>query len=337
MPSRRRADRPRCRAYQGAGQGHGVGQEARRPGEVQARGASVRRLSAAEAAGARQCAAGAGGQFPLALFRPVLCRAGAGLLHVPPADAERHFEALAARRSCRSRRKLRGRLQPRHHPRQSADPRNPAEECGDADRRHPGSRPVLARRRRRQHPQCHGHADGRHRSAGTAGYAALCARVALPHPQRPLALRPAAQVQCRLRWRRQDRGAGRHQRHRVLSGRSEGRPRHRARHLVPARHRRHHRAQGFRQGDRHHRQAGRRHQGGGRDRPRLHRHRRPHQPAQGAAEIRARQHGRRQVHGRCGGTTRPQADPRAGRSDRAASGLRPHGPYRRAQTEAGRA
>ena len=283
-----RADRTRCRAYQGAGQGYGVRQEARRPGEVQARGASVRRLSAAEAAGARQRAAGAGGQFPLALFRPVLCRAGAGLLHVPPADAERHSQALATRRPCRSRRKLRRRLQPCHHARQSADPRNPAEECGGADRGHPGSRPVLARLRRRQHPQRHGHADRRHRSAGTAGHAALCARVALPHPQRPLALRPAAQVQRRLRRRRQDRGAGRHQRHRVFSGRGEGRSRHRARHLVSARHRRHHRAQGFRQGDRHHRQAGGRHQGGGRDRARLHRYRRPHQSAEGAAEICAR-------------------------------------------------
>ena len=231
---------------------------------------------------------------------------------MPAADAERHFEALAARRSCRSRGKLWRRLQPRHHPRQSADPRHPAKGCGEADRGHPGSRPVLARLGRRQHPQCHGHADRRHRSAGTLGHAALCARVALPHPQRPLALRPAAQVQCRLRRRRQDRGAGRHQRHRVLSGRSEGRSRHRARHLVPARHRRHHRSQGFRQGDRHHRQAGGRHQGGGRDRARLHRYRRPHQSAEGAAEIRARLHGRRQVHVGRGGTTRPQADPRAG-------------------------
>ena len=85
----------------------------------------------------------------------------------------------------------------------------------DVDRGHPGSRPVLARLRRRQHPQRHGHADRRHRPAGTARHAALCARVALPHPQRPLALRPAAQVQCRLRRRRQDRGAGRHQRHRA--------------------------------------------------------------------------------------------------------------------------
>ena len=35
-------------------------------------------------------------------------------------------------------------------------------------RGHPGPRPVLARLRRRQHPQRHRHADRRHRSAGTA-------------------------------------------------------------------------------------------------------------------------------------------------------------------------
>ena len=37
-------------------------------------------------------------QFPLALLRPVLCRTGAGFLHVPPADSERHHETLAVRR-----------------------------------------------------------------------------------------------------------------------------------------------------------------------------------------------------------------------------------------------
>ena len=40
-------------------------------------------------------------------------------------------------------------------------------------------------------------------------------RMALPHPQRPLADRTAAQIQRRLRRRRQDRGARRHQRHRL--------------------------------------------------------------------------------------------------------------------------
>ena len=43
---------------------------------------------------------------------------------------------------------------------------------------------VLARHRRRQHPQRHRHADRRHRSAGTDRHAALRARMALPHPQR---------------------------------------------------------------------------------------------------------------------------------------------------------
>ena len=43
--------------------------------------------------------------------------------------------------------------------------------------------------------------------------------------------------------------------------------------------------QRFCQGNRHHRQAGGRDQGGGRHRARVHRHRRPHQSAEGAAEI----------------------------------------------------
>ena len=113
-----------------------------------------------------QRAAVAGGQFPLALLRPVLCRAGAELLHVPAADSERHSQALAVRGRRRSRRKLWRRLFARHHPRQYPDPRDPAEAHRGADRGHPGSRTVLARLRRRQHPQRHGHADRRHRSAG---------------------------------------------------------------------------------------------------------------------------------------------------------------------------
>jgi len=39
--------------------------------------------------------------FPLALFWPVLRRAGAGFLHVPPAASERHPEILAVRRARR--------------------------------------------------------------------------------------------------------------------------------------------------------------------------------------------------------------------------------------------
>ena len=104
-----------------------LGQEARRPGKVEARGASVRRLSAAEAAGAGRCAAVAGGQFPLALLRPVLCRADAGFLHVPAADSERHHEALAVCRACRSDRAAVRTVRQRHHPRQSSGARNSAE------------------------------------------------------------------------------------------------------------------------------------------------------------------------------------------------------------------
>ena len=124
---------------------------------------------------------------------------------------------------------------PRHHPRQPAGARNSAEERGGADRGHSGSRPVLARLRRRQHPQRHGHADGGHRSAGIARHPRICPRMALPHPQRPLADRTAAQIQRRLRRRRQDRGAGGHQRHRLCGGRGEGRFWCRARRLVSPR------------------------------------------------------------------------------------------------------
>ncbi len=120
-----------------------------------------------------------------------------------------------------------------------------AEERGRHAGGDPGPRPVLARLRRRQHPQRHRHADRRHRSAGADRHAAVRARLALPHPQRPLALRPAAQVQRRLRRRRPDRGAGGHQRHRLPGGRGEGRLRRRAGRLVPARARRHHRPPDF--------------------------------------------------------------------------------------------
>ena len=287
--------RARCRAHQGAGQGHGLRQETRRPGKVQARRASVRCLSAAEAAGARQRAADPGGQFPLALLRPVLRGAGAGFLHVPLTDPERHHEALAVGRPGRSRRKTVRAVLPRHHARQPAGARDSAEERGGADRGHSGSRPVLARHRRRQYPQRHGHADGRDRSAGAVRHPRICPRVALSHPQRSLAVRAAAQVQRRLRRRRQDRGAGGHQRHRVFRGRGEGRFWRRARRLVSPRARRHHRPQGFRQIRRHHRQAGGCDEGVRRHRARLHRSRRPHQPQQGAAEIRARRDGPRQV------------------------------------------
>ena len=54
-------------------------------------------------------------------------------------------------------------------------------------------------------------------------------------------------------------------------------------------------------------QAGRGDRGRRRHRPRLHRARRPHQPQQGAAEIRARRLGLREIPGRCRGEARPQA------------------------------
>ena len=209
---------------------------------------------------------------------------------MPLADSERHHEALAVCRHGRPRRAAVRTVLPRHHPRQSPGARDSAEARGGPDRGHSGSRPVLARLRRRQYPQRHGHADRRDRSAGIARYPRICARMALPHPQRPLADRSAAQVQRRLRRRRQDRGAGGHQRHRVLGCRGEGRFWRRAGHLVSAGARRHHRPQGFRQGHRHHRQACGCDQSGRRHRARLHRPRRPHQPAQGADEICHRRH-----------------------------------------------
>ena len=198
----RGADRPRRRAHRGAGPHRRGRRQAQRPGEVQAR-ASIRSTpTPAQGAGREQRAAEARRQFPLALLRPVLRRAGAELLHVPAADAERHPQALADVRPRRPRRALRRRLLARHHARQFADPRDRAEERGRAARGDPGPRPLLARLRRRQHPQRHRHADRRHRSAGTDRHAALRARMALPHPQRARALRPAAQVQRRVRRRR---------------------------------------------------------------------------------------------------------------------------------------
>ena len=176
------------------------------------------------------------------------------------ADSERHPQALAVRRHGRSRRAAVRAVLPCHDPRQSSGAGNSAKACRSTDRGYSGSRPVLARFRRRQHPQRHGHADRGDRSAGIARHPRICPRMALPHPQRPLADGIAAQIQCRVRRRRQDRGAGRHQRHRVRGGRGEGWLWRRARHLVSARDRRHHRPQGFCQRNRHHRQAGGCHQ-----------------------------------------------------------------------------
>ena len=125
---------------------------------------------------ATERAAEAGRQFPLALLRPVLCGAGADVLHVPAADPERHPEALAVRGPSRRRRAIRRRLLARHHARQPADPRDRAQERSRSDRGDPGTRTVLARLRRRQHSQRHRHADRRYRSARTDRYGALRAR-----------------------------------------------------------------------------------------------------------------------------------------------------------------
>ncbi len=193
--------------------------QAVRSGKVQARGKSARHLRAAQSARRQERISQAAGQFPLALFRIVLCGAQSKLLHVPAAHAERHPQGASVRRRRRSRRALRWRLRACHHARQSAGARDRIEERRRHDRGRAGPGPVLARLRRRQHPQRHRHADRRHRPAGTDRHASLCARVALPHPQRALALRPAAQVQRRLRRRRHRAGAGGHQRYR-LSGRA---------------------------------------------------------------------------------------------------------------------
>ena len=82
-------------------------------------------------------------------------------LHVPAAHPQRHPEALAVRGVADLAERLCRRLCPRHHPRQPADARDRAEERGRHRRGHPRPRPVLARLRRRQHPQRHRHARPR--------------------------------------------------------------------------------------------------------------------------------------------------------------------------------
>ena len=218
-----RAERPRRDSSQGAGPRHGGGRQACGPGEGQARAASVRRVRAAEGAGREERAAEARGQFPLALFRPVLRRAGAKLVHVPAAHSERHPAALAARRRRRPRGTLRRAVRACDDAGEPADPRDRAEARRRSGRRHREPRPVVARLGRRQHPQRHRLGHGRHRPPGADRHAALRARMALPYSQRSRALRPAAQVQCRLRRRRHHPGAGRHQRHRLPGRRGDRR------------------------------------------------------------------------------------------------------------------
>ena len=61
---------------------------------------------------------------------------------------------------------------------------------------------TVARLGRRQHPQHHRQPDRRHRPAGTDRHPAAVQRHAPLHPQSPRDVRPAAQVQHRLRRRR---------------------------------------------------------------------------------------------------------------------------------------
>ena len=197
------ADGPRRGASRRAGPHRRGRRQAQRPGKVQARAASVRRLSAAS----RSRPTNNESPKPADNFRWRYY----GLFYVAPAQDSymcrlrmpngilKHWQI---RGLGRPRRALRRRLFACHDARQPADPRDRAEERGRDGRGDPGSRALLARLRRRQHPQRHRHADRRHRSAGIDRHAALRARMALPHPQRARALRPAAQVQCRLRRRR---------------------------------------------------------------------------------------------------------------------------------------
>ena len=270
----------------------------------------------------------------MAFLRPVLRRAEPELLYVPAAHAERHPQGRAICRRRRSRRALWRRLRACHHARQSADPRNRSQECGRHDRGGAGLGALLARLRRRQYPQRHRQADRRHRPAGTDRHAPLYARMALPHSQRPLALRPAAQVQRRLRRRRHHSGAGGYQRHRFPGRAGEGRLRPRSRRLVPALPRRTDRAPQFRRRYRRAGQAGRRHAGRRRGGARVHRSRRPHRPHQGAAQIRARQIGRRKVPRPDGGKARPQARPRRAGRARAAPAVFAHRASRHSRAEA---
>ena len=117
-------------------------------------------------------------QFPLALLRPVLRRAGAESymcrLRIPNGILTHwQFAGLAD-------------LAERYGGGYAMSPRAPICRCAKSrrrtpsrDRGDPGSRPVLARLRRRQHPQRHRHADRRHRSAGTDRHPPLRARMAL--------------------------------------------------------------------------------------------------------------------------------------------------------------
>jgi len=95
---------------------------------------------------------------------------GAGFLHVPAADPERHLKALAVFGDGRSRRAVVRAVLPRHHAGEFAGARNSPKHAvalieGIQDL-------GLCSRgfRRRQHPQRDGDADGGDRSAGNSGH-----------------------------------------------------------------------------------------------------------------------------------------------------------------------
>ena len=297
---------------------------------MEARRTSVRRLRAAQGAGAGGRLPQARRQFPLALFRPVLRRADAIELHDAVAHPQWRPVARAVCRLGRPRRALWRRLRACDDARQYPDARDRAD-GRDGDRRSgAGPRPMFARLRRRQYPQRHRRRDGGDRSAGAYRYAAAGAGMAFPHPQRPLADRPAAQVQRRLRRRRPrsptleetndigfqavrvGEGAGVEPGvwFRVVIGGITG---HRdlARDVgVVCR-------AGGMHGDRR------------RDRAGVHRQRRPHRPRQGAAQICARRLGRGEIPRRGRGQARPAAHPCRRDGDRRSPASRSRGAYRR--------
>ena len=168
-----RADRAGCDPSQGAGPRHRGRRQARRPGEIQARAASVRCLRPAEGSRRRTNEP----PKPADNFRWRYY----GLFYVAPAQTSymcrlripngilKHWQ-FAGVADLADR--CGGPLFARHHARQSADPRDRAEARRRGRRRHPEPRPVVARLRRRQHPQRHRHADRRHRPAGADRHAA---------------------------------------------------------------------------------------------------------------------------------------------------------------------
>ena len=138
-----------------------------------------------------------------------------GLFYVAPAQDATCAGCASRTASCthwqfarrrRPRRAARRRLRRRHHARQPADPRDRARRTAAAVLDGLADLGIItAGRGRRQHPQRHRHPDRRHRPAGTDRHPPAAPGDAPLHPQPPRAVRPAAQVQHRLRRRRRDR------------------------------------------------------------------------------------------------------------------------------------